>query len=123
MRDWITSHLYSAKKTLYIYNQTVTDPGIIETLKDLYKSGIDVKLCTTNTDQHGVTLPFPVSRLSSPYIHAKLILIDGTSLLLGSINFTTNALDHNRELALYIEKDEKFYSQVENLFFRECFPD
>jgi phosphatidylserine/phosphatidylglycerophosphate/cardiolipin synthase-like enzyme len=38
--------------------------------------------------------------LSHPYIHAKAIVVDGTSIYVGSANYTQTSLDHNRELGL-----------------------
>jgi cardiolipin synthase len=37
-----------------------------------------------------------------PYVHAKMILVDGREAYVGSANFTTNALDSNRELGLIV---------------------
>jgi phosphatidylserine/phosphatidylglycerophosphate/cardiolipin synthase-like enzyme len=35
-----------------------------------------------------------------PYIHAKAIIVDGTSMYVGSANLTDNSMDNNRELGL-----------------------
>lgn len=45
-----------------------------------------------------------VKIVSSPYIHAKNMLIDGKSFLIWSMNFSTNALDNNREIGI-VTKD------------------
>jgi phosphatidylserine/phosphatidylglycerophosphate/cardiolipin synthase-like enzyme len=37
-------------------------------------------------------------KLATPYLHAKMILIDHKILLLGSMNLSANSLDKNREI-------------------------
>jgi phosphatidylserine/phosphatidylglycerophosphate/cardiolipin synthase-like enzyme len=41
-----------------------------------------------------------VKALSSPDVHAKVILVDGATLYVGSVNLTTASLDHNREVGV-----------------------
>lgn len=125
MRSYIESAIEKSQKNLYIYNQTLSDDDLISLLEEKYKQGVDVRVCV-GTDVASGTLDritFPLHRLEKPYLHAKLMLIDGSELLVGSMNFTTNALDNNREVAIRIGENEKYYSQAKKLFFHECFPD
>lgn len=41
-----------------------------------------------------------VSKLATPYVHAKAIAVDNRAVYVGSINFTMTSLDQNRELGL-----------------------
>jgi len=43
-----------------------------------------------------------VVRLSSPYIHAKVIVDDGTRAFVGSQNISASSLDRNRELGVIV---------------------
>jgi phosphatidylserine/phosphatidylglycerophosphate/cardiolipin synthase-like enzyme len=43
-----------------------------------------------------------VKTLSSPYIHAKLILVDNKKAYIGSINLSSQSLDRNREVGIII---------------------
>jgi cardiolipin synthase A/B len=43
-----------------------------------------------------------VKILSSPYIHAKLILIDNLKAYVGSVNLSTQSMDQNRELGIML---------------------
>src|SRR6185312_6577294 len=43
-----------------------------------------------------------VRKLSTPYVHAKTMVADGTLAYVGSENFTANSLDSNRELGLIV---------------------
>jgi phosphatidylserine/phosphatidylglycerophosphate/cardiolipin synthase-like enzyme len=40
--------------------------------------------------------------LASPYIHAKLIMVDGKQAFIGSQNYTSTSLDQNREVGVVI---------------------
>lgn len=124
MRSWLLKKLSLAKNSLYIYNQTVTDDEITRLLSELYKEWVDVRVCTSSRSGSTDFIPdFPLSELKSPYLHAKLILLDEKDVILWSLNFTSNALDNNRETMVLIEKNQNIVSQVKKLFFRECFPD
>ncbi len=47
-----------------------------------------------------------VRYLRSPYIHAKMFLIDGKKAFVGSENNSTNSLDNNRELGIIFDDAE-----------------
>ena len=40
----------------------------------------------------------------TPYIHGKAIVVDGTSVFVGSENLTTGSLEYNRELGLITDE-------------------
>src|SRR4029078_12504036 len=50
----------------------------------------------------GVSVRF----LSSPYIHAKLILSDTKRAYVGSVNLSTQSMDRNRELGIIISQTQ-----------------
>lgn len=47
-----------------------------------------------------------VRTLSSPYVHAKLVLVDKTRAYVGSVNFSDASLDQNRELGILISQPD-----------------
>lgn len=47
-----------------------------------------------------------VKILSSPYIHAKLILIDDQKAYVGSVNLSTQSMDENRELGIILSEND-----------------
>lgn len=69
------------------------------------RRGVSVYICTNPQDTSetsGITAYFSgtavqVGFSEKPYIHAKIALIDTGTLFLGSMNFTANSLDNNRE--------------------------
>lgn len=53
--------------------------------------------------------------MSSPYIHAKLVIIDGKKAYIGSINFSSQSIDENRELGIVIT-DPSILQELTNTF-------
>ena len=49
-------------------------------------------------ENHGIKIETP----KSPYIHAKAIFVDERIAYIGSINFTTNSIENNREVGVII---------------------
>lgn len=47
-----------------------------------------------------------VRKLSAPYIHGKLIVVDGERAYLGSVNLTENSFDENREVGIIVSQPE-----------------
>ncbi len=45
-----------------------------------------------------------VKEISTPHIHAKLLLIDNTRAYVGSVNFSTQSMDENRELGIIVSE-------------------
>lgn len=51
-----------------------------------------------------------VKTLSSPYVHAKLILVDGVKAYTGSVNLSTQSMDQNRELGIMFTQSDSIES-------------
>ena len=47
-----------------------------------------------------------IKTLSSPYVHAKLILVDGIKAYVGSVNLSTQSMDENRELGIILSQSD-----------------
>lgn len=47
-----------------------------------------------------------VRTLKNPYLHAKLVMIDQHKAYIGSINFTTQSMDKNREVGIIISESK-----------------
>lgn len=56
-----------------------------------------------------------VHTLTSPFVHAKVIIADGRRALVGSINISTASLDFNRELGIIVD-DEVVLEALEFTF-------
>jgi Phosphatidylserine/phosphatidylglycerophosphate/cardiolipin synthases and related enzymes len=102
-RTKVESALKSAKKSIKIWEQSISDPSIIKILKEEKDKGVDVKIlmpasyaADTKKDLGDSVLALP-----NPYIHAKTFIIDDTFAYIGSNNFTSPSFDNERETALF----------------------
>jgi phosphatidylserine/phosphatidylglycerophosphate/cardiolipin synthase-like enzyme len=100
-RAVIEAMLAGAKESIIIQTQYIFDPAILQILR--HKStDIDLRIIVADTvDNAEMTNyfgPAVARRLESRYNHTKMILVDGTYLLLGSMNLSENSLDNNREI-------------------------
>jgi len=59
-----------------------------------------------------------VRYLTSPFVHAKIIIADGRRTLVGSINISTASLDFNRELGIIVD-DEAVLEALGSTFERD----
>ena len=114
-----------ATKTLDVYNEEMEDPAVIAALKAASAHGVAVRLVMTydtsdkpafaDLSAAGVQVRTFSSSSKALYIHAKMIVSDGTEAFLGSENFSTTSLDKNRELGLFIS-DPGIIGQLESTF-------
>ena len=57
-----------------------------------------------------------MKKQSDPNVHAKTILIDAQKIYIGSMNLSTNAIEHNREIGIVASDPEvikKFIEQFQ----------
>ena len=116
-----------AKHTIEIYQQSYNDEKIAKALEEISRKGIKIKL---------LMMPFPfggkedgnssfqnrlieaggeVRLVTTRYIHAKVVIIDGKMAYIGSCNFYPTSLDFNRELGV-ITQDSSALKRLKNVF-------
>jgi cardiolipin synthase len=105
----IVSLIDSAQHSLLVENEEMDDPDVTSALESAARRGVDVDVVMTNSSSWtdafddlrsaGVHVR-TYSPDASPYIHAKVVVVDGATLLLGSQNFSASSLDYNRELGI-----------------------
>lgn len=104
-RDDILSLIIWAEESIWIQTQYISDPTIIQTLQSRIDD-LDIKIVVADTDENKDFVNYfgfaIVRSLTNPYVHTKTMLIDDRILMLGSINFSTNSLDNNREAGILI---------------------
>jgi phosphatidylserine/phosphatidylglycerophosphate/cardiolipin synthase-like enzyme len=102
-----------AKEELLVGVEVISDPEIVATLIEKRRAGVDVRVLVGGVKKVPANLPaarallaagVPTRSQSRPYLHAKYVIADGEAAYLGSINFSTNSLDENRELGLIIRE-------------------
>ncbi len=110
-RTAIIGLIQSAQSTLDIYAEVITDPGFISAVQAAIDRGVRVRIIMTQGyGQHMLDEPVgelvrygaELHTLASPYIHAKLIMVDGKQAFIGSQNYTSTSMDLNREVGVII---------------------
>lgn len=108
-RTRLTELIDSARTSLELYAEVLTDPGIVDALIAALDRGVAVRLLMSASDEESLWYEEPgflarsgaqVRIASHLYIHAKAIVVDGERLWIGSQNFTANSLDENREVGM-----------------------
>jgi len=98
-----------AKSTIDVEAEEMSDTAFVTALDDAQKRGVKVRIVLSDAPpapsqttavatlkQHGVSLV----QVSSPYIHAKSMVVDGTYAFVGSENFSAGSLGYNREVGV-----------------------
>lgn len=97
----VEDHLIAAQRGVKV--RVVTSPGMEANepgLERIAAGGVEVRY------------------LTSPFVHAKVIVADGRRALVGSINISTASLDFNRELGIIVD-DEAVVEALEVTFERD----
>ncbi len=121
-RTRIENLIKSATKTIDIWQQEMEDDEINNLLESEIKKGIRVRVIipplyrvagnSYAVDQLGTDV---VRVLPDPYVHAKVIIVDGKKAYIGSNNFSGASLDMNREMGI-ITNSEGVISDLKTLF-------
>lgn len=110
-RSTLTALITSAHKSLSIEDEEMYDTASEDALIAAARRGVDVEVVLP-PPSGGSSYDTDVSRLlsggvhvrylSAPYIHAKLLIADGSTAFVGSENFSATSLDQNRELGIIV---------------------
>ncbi len=112
-RSGLDSLLTNAQNDIEIEMEVINDETIVQTLGKEAKT-VHVLLIVPTISQTGSNKPFvsqlqsngvEVKSLKSPYVHAKLVIADSRAYV-GSVNFTKQSLDENRELGIIISQSD-----------------
>lgn len=108
-RGKLTAFIKGATKSLDIEMEVLEDGRMIDLLSQKAKE-IPVRiilppLAKVNVNKNAL-LKLKAKTLSSPYVHAKLIVVDGQRAYLGSVNLSSQSLDKNRELGILISQSD-----------------
>lgn len=114
----------SAKKSLAVQMENLGDQEILQALSVAAKSGVDVKIIVPMCTKSGnpklnfphlkelslqkvktKVMPYPES-VDKPYMHSKMMIADGLTAYVGSINFSRNSTSYARELGILFSEIE-----------------
>jgi phosphatidylserine/phosphatidylglycerophosphate/cardiolipin synthase-like enzyme len=109
----------AARHTIDVYAEEVADPGSEGELTRAARRGVTVRVVlawrATPSGAHRLLRGrVAVRELSSPYVHAKLVLVDGREAFIGSENLSAPSLDSNREVGVLIRGGQ--LRQIETVF-------
>lgn len=107
-RGKLTTLINSAQKSIDLEIEVLQDTKLVELLTEKAKT-IPVRIITPPPEKiagNKKVAGAAVKTLSSPYAHAKLLLVDGQRAYAGSVNFSQQSLDRNRELGILISQPD-----------------
>jgi phosphatidylserine/phosphatidylglycerophosphate/cardiolipin synthase-like enzyme len=105
----IVNLINSAKTTIDLEGEELSDYHTADGLKAALGRGVKVRVVLSNTTPtaSGQSAIAEVKgaggklvTVATPYIHAKTLVVDGTTAYVGSENFSTGSLQYNRELGV-----------------------
>lgn len=115
-RPKLTTLINSAKISLHLEEEEMQDSAIIAALIAAKQRGVNVQLVVPVPDKGSADAKgegqlqaagIKVRQLGGNlYMHAKLIIADGSLAYVGSVNVSTQSLDHNREVGVLIANAE-----------------
>ena len=107
----IAEMIGSATKSVLMEHEQITDMAIITALAARSNAGVKEELVTNAAQEKNagplaeLTAQAPGVRIgysSKLWMHAKLLIVDGTRLLVGSVNLTGDSLDDRREVSIMV---------------------
>jgi cardiolipin synthase len=123
-RETIIGLIDTAQEALDIYAEVITDREFVAAVQRAIDRGVRVRIVMTQSyGQDLLTEPVgdlarygaELHTLARPYIHAKLLLVDGASAFIGSQNYTSTSLDLNREVGIIISSPSNI-ERVQRVF-------
>ncbi|MEK6843272.1 MAG: phospholipase D-like domain-containing protein [Candidatus Micrarchaeota archaeon] len=122
--DQMLHAINSAKSSLHIILYEFSYPDLKEALINAKRRGVDVKIILEpKVDQNLKTATFLKGkgievRWANPKFnnsHAKTAIIDGKTVIVGSLNWSRNAMERNREIGVLLES-QKIADELEGVF-------
>jgi cardiolipin synthase len=105
-----------ASRQLDLESEEVQDPGLDQALTAAARRGVTVRVVLSppasgpDSNAKGVQQlqagGVQVHSMRKPYVHAKIFVVDGQTAFAGSENISTQSLDGNRELGLFLSQPE-----------------
>ncbi len=112
-RATILELIRGARVQLDLEQQDLLDEEVVDALVRAARRGVKVRLIRPAPREREDRERANVQRLlragaqvrylNSPYVHAKVMVVDRERALIGSMNLTTTSLDFNRELGIVVD--------------------
>lgn len=124
----VLSVIDGAHKTLDVEGEEFNDPAVVNAIVARAKAGVAVRVVVESPSQYASSISKVVaaggkvagySSKTGLYIHAKTVIADAgmsdQTVEMGSMNYTANSLDRNRELGIVLH-DAPDCGLIENQF-------
>jgi len=110
-RDRLLALLGGATNSIDLEGEELSDSEVVGALASRADAGVNVRVvlggpgspaqqqAIVTLKQHGI----PIKVVTTPYMHAKAIVVDGARAYVGSENFTTGSLVSNREVGVIFD--------------------
>ncbi len=121
----LTDLVKSAKKEILIYAEEIEDKDFEDLLVKKAKSGVKVYIVLANpeyietnreAEKYLSAYHIQLSTPSTPFIHAKAIIVDNSIAYVGSINFSSTSMDKNREVGIITSSKDAVNKLIDTFF-------
>lgn len=126
-RSKISSLINSATYELLIYDEEIQDQAIEQLVEKKANQGVQVYVIVADpvsiSFNRDVISEFKkyhinIRYVSSPFIHAKAIVVDKNKCYIGSVNISDSSFDKNREVGIIVT-DPQIISSLRTTFFAD----
>lgn len=109
-RATIVEMINGSEESVWMYSEVLRDEDVTGALSSAAERGVDVRILVNPTAdeddapyfldalEHGVQIRV----LRDPYVHSKVLIVDGESALVGSQNYSYTSLELNREVGMVL---------------------
>lgn len=109
-RQSVLALIYGSTQSVWMYSEVLRDEEITAALNNAADRGVDVRILVNDSADeddvpyfldalsHGVQIRV----LEEPYVHSKVMVVDGSQALVGSHNYSYTSLNLNREVGVVI---------------------
>ncbi len=114
-----------ARRSLDVAMYTLTDADVVGAMEDAFARGVAVRVLLDPSERpsdpsaaslraHGVDVR--LYRSSGEKLHAKTAIVDGSTVVLGSANWTVSGFQHNHELDVAIPSNPGIAASFEQQY-------
>lgn len=111
-RALLSDLVAGAKSSIEVYAEEMYDARMVDAFIDARRRGAVVRMLipsSSDPDQAALvhrlqSAGVDVRILDKPRLHAKMILVDGVTVFVGSQNMSANSIEHNREVGLILSE-------------------
>lgn len=123
-RKILETLINNAENCLELYAENFNDEKIINLLNKKSEENIKIKIILSEdiSSNKNITKKFneniEIKLIKKPYQHSKVIIVDKKIMYIGSVNFSMQSMDQNREVGIIL-KEKEFIEKIWNIFYKD----